>query len=54
LDTNHRVHIGNNVSANDATQQLQVDGYTLATGFMKTDSSNSYVLLGGGGHKALS
>lgn len=54
LDTNHRVHIGNNVSANAATQQLQVDGYTLATGFMKTDSSNSYVLLGGGGHKALS
>lgn len=53
LDSNHRVHIGNNVNADNATQQLQVEGNVLANGFMKTDSSDSYVLLGGGGHKAL-
>ena len=54
LDTNHRVHIGNNVAANDATEQLQVEGYVLATGFKKSGSDANHLLLGNGGHKAIS
>ncbi len=40
----------NSHSSNDWTYK----GYLTATGFKKTSSSDSYVLLGGGGHKALS
>jgi len=32
-------------------EKLTVDGYTQATGFKKTSSDNTYVLLGGGDHK---
>lgn len=43
------------VDGNDASNVwLEVQGYTYSTGFVKNGSSDSYVLLGGGDHKALS
>jgi hypothetical protein len=32
---------------------LFVNGKIFSTGFIKQDSSDSYLLLGGGGHKAI-
>lgn len=50
IDTNLNVGIG----TNSPTQKLDVAGNIRATGFKKNGSSDSYVLLGGGGHKAIS
>lgn len=52
MDANGYISIG--MGATSASQRLQVSGYTLATGFMRSGSSDSYLLLGGGGHKAIS
>lgn len=40
----------------DSNGQVQIDvsGNVIATGFKKNSSSDSYILLGGGGHKAVS
>lgn len=48
---NGNVGIGQRVEYN--YNKLTVSGYTKATGFKKVDSSDSYVLLGGGGHSTL-
>lgn len=55
-------HASINPNPNGLVERLRIDdegnvkvsGYTLATGFMRSDSSDSYLLLGGGGHKAIS
>ena len=42
------------VDSVDITTTLNVQGYVYTAGVVKTDSSNSYLLLGGGSHKAVS
>ena len=41
-------------SSDDANVWFEVQGYNYSSGYVKNGSSNSYVLLGGGGHKPLS
>lgn len=48
LDTNHRIHIGDNVSSNDATEKLQVDGNILASSFIKSGGTSSQFLKANG------
>lgn len=50
IDATGNVGIGTTSPA----QKLHISGNVLANGFMKSGSSDSYVLLGGGGHLALS
>ncbi len=40
--------------SDDANVWFEVQGYNYSSGYIKNGSSNSYVLLGGGGHKPLS
>lgn len=40
--------------SDDANVWFEVQGYNYSSGYVKNGSSNSYVLLGGGGHKPLS
>lgn len=40
--------------SDDAKVWFEVQGYNYSSGYVKNDSSNAYVLLGGGGHKPLS
>lgn len=40
--------------SDDANVWFEVQGYNYSSGYVKNGSSNSYVLLGGGGHKAIS
>lgn len=42
------------IGTSSPSQKLHVVGKALSDGYMKNGSSDSYVLLGGGGHKALS
>lgn len=42
------------VGTSSPDYRLHVNGNVFSTGFVKSNSSDSYVLLGGGGHKALS
>lgn len=42
------------IGTSSPTQKLHVAGNILSNGYIKSGSSDSYVLLGGGGHKALS
>lgn len=46
---------GNNVAIGKTTaiEKLDINGNVLATGYKKSGSSDSYVLLGGGGHKTV-
>lgn len=57
IDTNLNVGIGTNTPAYklDVKGDIYSSGYVRASsGFIKGSSSDSYVLLGGGGHKAIS
>lgn len=49
-----QVYIGTNPDGGNTGYKLYVNGNIFSTGFVKSGSSDSYVLLGGGGHKALS
>lgn len=50
-----QVYIGTNPSTGNTTYQLYVNSKIYSNGgFVKNGSSDSYVLLGGGGHKAVS
>lgn len=49
-----QVYIGTNPDGGNKAYKLYVNGNIYGNGFIKSDSSNSYVLLGGGGHKVLS
>ncbi len=40
--------------SDDSNVWFEVQGYNYSSGYVKNDSSNAYVLLGGGGHKPLS
>lgn len=40
--------------SDDSNVWFEVQGYNYSRGYVKNDSSNAYVLLGGGGHKPLS
>ena len=49
-----QVYIGTNPDGGNTNYKLYVNGKIFSTGFVKSGSSDSYVLLGGGGHKTLS
>lgn len=51
LNSSGKILIG---TTTDNGAKLQVNGQVSASGFVKSSSSNSYLLLGGGGHKAIS
>ena len=42
------------INTTTPTEKLDVNGYVYATGYKKSNSSDSYVLLGGGGHALIS
>ena len=50
----YRQPAGIKLIGNQGGEWFEVDGSIYGSGFVKHSSSNSYVLLGGGGHKALS
>lgn len=47
------MYIGANAYNSTANLKIDTSGYTTATGYKKVNSSDSYVLLGGGGHTSL-
>ena len=55
VNSNGKVIIGQDIFSSTPSYQLHVVGQTYSsTGFVRGSSSDSYVLLGGGGHKLLS
>ena len=48
------IYIGSNNYDSTANLKIDTSGYTTAKGYKKVDSSDSYVLLGGGGHIEIS